>query len=205
MPDLYEILGVTSEASIDDIKQGFRQKALECHPDISDSSLSSREFRKLVEAYEVLRNPQKRKEYDRLRQRLGQEPFPHARGRNWRRPSDESLDEFYKQWMARHGFGEAKERAKAKRERDNIFRARTAWEEEKASATFTKARAERLRQRTQEARVKRQAAMLRAFWQTHHGVTRQDAAALLSFMVATVGVWHLWPSSAVVDAPEADT
>jgi hypothetical protein len=53
MPDLYEILGVTSEASIDDIKQGFRQKALECHPDISESSTSNREFRKLVEAYEV--------------------------------------------------------------------------------------------------------------------------------------------------------
>lgn len=54
MPDLYEILGVTSEASIEDIKQAFRHRALECHPDISDSSASSKEFRKLVDAYEVI-------------------------------------------------------------------------------------------------------------------------------------------------------
>jgi curved DNA-binding protein CbpA len=53
MPDLYEILGVNDDASTEEIKQGFRQKALECHPDISDNSTGSKEFRRLLEAYEV--------------------------------------------------------------------------------------------------------------------------------------------------------
>lgn len=53
MPDLYEILGVSADASTGEIKQGFRRKALECHPDTTDNPGRVKEFRKLVNAYEV--------------------------------------------------------------------------------------------------------------------------------------------------------
>lgn len=53
MPDLYEILGVSVDASTDEIKQAFRRKAFESHPDTTDNPGRVKEFRKLVNAYEV--------------------------------------------------------------------------------------------------------------------------------------------------------
>jgi len=64
MTDLYNILGVTKESSIDDIKKSYKNLALKCHPDKNNSPDACEEFKKLAEAYSVLSDPDKRKLYD---------------------------------------------------------------------------------------------------------------------------------------------
>ncbi len=59
----YVILGVTSDASADEIKAAFRRRALELHPD--RSSLASGPFLEVQEAYGVLGDPEQRRHYDR--------------------------------------------------------------------------------------------------------------------------------------------
>jgi hypothetical protein len=66
MRDYYEILGVDRNADTDRIKKAYRKLALEYHPDRNGGSQESEErFREATEAYEVLRDPQKRTMYDR--------------------------------------------------------------------------------------------------------------------------------------------
>lgn len=66
--DYYAILGVSPEASPEEIKRAFRRLALETHPDRNPGDPSAEErFKKINEAYGVLSDPQKRAEYDRYR------------------------------------------------------------------------------------------------------------------------------------------
>lgn len=65
MPNYYEILGVSAEATMEEIKKSFRNLALKYHPDKNKNSEESKQkFMKIVEAYEVLSNDQARKTYD---------------------------------------------------------------------------------------------------------------------------------------------
>jgi molecular chaperone DnaJ len=59
----YVILGVTADASREDIRAAFRRRALELHPD--RSGLDSSPFQDLQEAYSVLGDPERRRRYDR--------------------------------------------------------------------------------------------------------------------------------------------
>src|SRR5437879_7250137 len=64
--DFYVILGVSRDASQADIKKAYRKLAMECHPDRNNGDKAAEERFKLVtEAYEVLRDPDKRAAYDR--------------------------------------------------------------------------------------------------------------------------------------------
>jgi molecular chaperone DnaJ len=66
MADFYEVLGVERGASEDEIKTAYRKLAMRWHPDRNDGSKESEEkFKELSEAYDVLRDPQKRAAYDR--------------------------------------------------------------------------------------------------------------------------------------------
>lgn len=66
--DYYAILGVSPEASPEEIKRAFRKLALETHPDRNPGDRQAEEqFKKINEAYGVLSDPQKRAEYDRYR------------------------------------------------------------------------------------------------------------------------------------------
>ena len=66
MADFYETLGVERGASEDDIKSAYRKLAMRWHPDRNSGSKESEEkFKDLTEAYDVLRDPQKRAAYDR--------------------------------------------------------------------------------------------------------------------------------------------
>lgn len=62
--DYYEILGVTAQATVDEIKKAFRTKARNLHPDNKHSG-DEVAFKELAEAYEVLSDDQKRSLYDR--------------------------------------------------------------------------------------------------------------------------------------------
>ena len=63
--DYYDILGVSKNASDTDIKKAYRQLALEFHPDRNPGDKSAEEsFKEAAEAYEVLRDSEKRKIYD---------------------------------------------------------------------------------------------------------------------------------------------
>jgi DnaJ family protein C protein 9 len=61
---LYEILGVTKDASDEQIKKAYRVRALQCHPDKNPSEEAKANFQKLAAAYNILRNPDSKKLYD---------------------------------------------------------------------------------------------------------------------------------------------
>ncbi len=64
--DYYDILGVSRDASQEQIQSAYRKLARKYHPDINKSGDAEDRFKKINEAYEVLRDPEKRKKYDQL-------------------------------------------------------------------------------------------------------------------------------------------
>jgi len=67
MADFYSVLGVARDASDDDIKLAYRKLAMQFHPDRNGGSKEAEErFKSITEAYDVLREPQKRAAYDRF-------------------------------------------------------------------------------------------------------------------------------------------
>ena len=72
--DYYKILGVSRDASADDIRKAFRKLARQYHPDVAKSKSGAEDkFKEINEANEVLSDPEKRKKYDTL-------------GADWNRP-----------------------------------------------------------------------------------------------------------------------
>lgn len=64
--DYYEVIGVEHDASSVDIKRAYRRLARKYHPDVSKETDAEARFKELGEAYEVLKDPEKRAAYDRL-------------------------------------------------------------------------------------------------------------------------------------------
>lgn len=73
--DYYEIMGVGREASADEIKRAYRRLARKFHPDVSKEKDAEAKFKEIGEAYEVLRDPEKRAAYDALGSRKPGEEF----------------------------------------------------------------------------------------------------------------------------------
>ncbi|HEX5016319.1 MAG TPA: DnaJ domain-containing protein, partial [Actinomycetes bacterium] len=67
--DFYAVLGVTKDASTDEIKKAYRKLARQYHPDKNAGDAKAEEkFKEISEAYDVLSDEAKRREYDELRQ-----------------------------------------------------------------------------------------------------------------------------------------
>jgi len=64
--DYYKVMGVSRDASQEDIKRAYRKLARKFHPDVSKEKDAEEKFKELQEAHEVLRDPQKRAAYDQL-------------------------------------------------------------------------------------------------------------------------------------------
>src|SRR6476660_10320119 len=65
--DYYDVLGIAKAASDQEIKAAFRRLAKECHPDrCNGDTTSEKRFKEINEAYETLKDPQKRAAYDRF-------------------------------------------------------------------------------------------------------------------------------------------
>ena len=72
--DYYKILGVRDTADEKEIKASYRRLARKYHPDVSKERDAENRFKELGEAYEVLKDPEKRARYDQLRTQGAQQP-----------------------------------------------------------------------------------------------------------------------------------
>ena len=94
--DYYEILGVDRNASLDDIKKAYKKLAIKYHPDKNPGNKDAEEkFKDVVNAYEILSDPQKKQQYD---------TFGTVDGQFGMGGADSTMDEILRRFMQHGGF-----------------------------------------------------------------------------------------------------
>jgi hypothetical protein len=76
LPDYYGVLGVRQNAKWEDIRKAFHTRAKKYHPDANPDPDAAGKFVRVIEAYKVLKDPDKRKKYDLLYADRDQHPIP---------------------------------------------------------------------------------------------------------------------------------
>jgi len=94
--DYYKILGVDKKVTADQIKKQYRKMARKFHPDVNKDNNAEQKFKEVGEAYEVLKDPKKRKAYDKY-------------GVNWKE-AEQQQQQYQQQYQQQHqqqggGFG----------------------------------------------------------------------------------------------------
>jgi molecular chaperone DnaJ len=114
--DYYELLGIARAASDQEIKAAFRRLAKECHPDrCNGDTTSEQRFKEVNEAYEALKDPQKRAAYDRFGHAAfenGMGGHPHGFGADFSASMSAMFDDLFGEFM-----GQRRPRQRSSRER----------------------------------------------------------------------------------------
>jgi len=119
--DYYKIMGVERNASQDEIKRAYRKQARKYHPDVSKVKDAETKFKAVGEAYEVLKDPEKRAAYDQLgaNWKQGQEFRPppdwgqgfEFHGSGFTSADASQFSDFFESLFGGGGFGRAQARA----------------------------------------------------------------------------------------------
>lgn len=100
--DYYEVLGLSRNATADEIKKAYRKLAVQYHPDKNPGNVEAEErFKEISEAYEVLSDPEKRERYDRF----GHQAFGPGRGAGFGGFQGIDLEEALRTFMGAFGGG----------------------------------------------------------------------------------------------------
>lgn len=94
--DLYDVLGVTRDASAEQIKRAYRQLARQLHPDVSAHPEADERFKEINLAYEVLSDPDKRQQYD---------AYGTTNGRSAEGAGFSSINDIFEMFFGGGGFG----------------------------------------------------------------------------------------------------
>ncbi len=130
--DYYNVLGVPRDADQDAVKRAYRRLARKFHPDVSKEPEAKQRFQEVGEAYEVLKDPQKRAAYDRFGEnwKAGQDFQPPP---DWEREFDfggggftgtSGFSDFFEALFGRHQAGGHQRRGARFRMRGNDHRVR---------------------------------------------------------------------------------
>jgi molecular chaperone DnaJ len=134
--DLYQILGVSNDASAEDIKKAYRQLARELHPDLSADPSTEVRFKEVTAAYEILSDPAKRQQYDRYGGSGGGGEMPFG-----------DVADLFEAFFGGGGFGTRRRPARRTRTRrgDDIFAAASLTFHEAAFGAHRELQVERMR------------------------------------------------------------
>jgi curved DNA-binding protein len=114
--DYYKIMGISPDVSTGDIKNAYRKLARKYHPDVSKEKDAEVRFKEMKEAYEVLKDPEKRAAYDKLRKGGWQAGEQFRRPSGWQYANDftgdgfsqanpEDFSDFFSELFGNRGFG----------------------------------------------------------------------------------------------------
>lgn len=114
--DYYKIIGLKRDASQDEIKRAYRKLARKYHPDVSKEKDAEARFKEVGEAYEVLKDPEKRAAYDHLGAnfKAGQEFHPppnwdsgfEFRGGGFTDADKAGFSDFFEELFGQRGYGD---------------------------------------------------------------------------------------------------
>ena len=97
--DYYEVLGVSKDATADEIKKAYRKKAVQYHPDRNpDDKEAEEKFKEAAEAYDVLSDADKRAKYDRFGHSMGPQGFGGAGGGGYYSTGGMSMEDIFAQF-----------------------------------------------------------------------------------------------------------